>query len=173
MTSRRFQETADRLQHEGQKVLAIVSEYLCTLSERPIVYSGNPGDLAKTLPAHAPQQSRQIEDILDDVRAKIFPGLGNWQHPGFLSFYPSSTSVPAILSEIIIGTVGSVGLQWSANPIGMELECVVMNWLMDMLGAADDSPFRHTSEKGGGIIQNTAGEALAITMVAARVALST
>ena len=53
--------------------------------------------------------------------------LPGWQHPQFMAYYPSSSSVPAILSETVIASIGSVGLQWKSNPIGTELEVVVMD----------------------------------------------
>jgi len=96
------------------------------------------------------------------------PGVTHWQHPHFLSYFPSASSIPAIFADLITSAIGSVGLQWSANPIGTELECVVMDWLMRMLHAESDSPFLHTSGKGGGLIQNTAGEALVVILTAAR-----
>ncbi|MDQ3230773.1 MAG: pyridoxal-dependent decarboxylase, partial [Pseudobdellovibrionaceae bacterium] len=95
--------------------------------------------------------------------------ITHWQHPRFFAYYPATTSIPAILSELLIAALGSVGLQWSANPAATELECVVMDWVMRMLHAPDDSPFLHQSRQGGGLIQNTAGEAMAVVMVAARV----
>ena len=53
--------------------------------------------------------------------------MAGWQHPQFMAYYPSSSSVPAILSETVIASIGSVGLQWKSNPIGTELEVVVMD----------------------------------------------
>jgi len=44
-----------------------------------------------------------------------------------------------------------------------------MDWIGKMLQAKDDSPFLHSSGLGGGLIQNTAGEALVVVMTAARV----
>ena len=44
-----------------------------------------------------------------------------------MAYYPSASSVPAILSETVIASIGSVGLQWKSNPIGTELEVVVMD----------------------------------------------
>jgi glutamate/tyrosine decarboxylase-like PLP-dependent enzyme len=99
----------------------------------------------------------------------ILPGITHWQHPRFFAYYPATSSIPAVTSELLIAALGSVGLQWSANPAATELECVVMDWIMQMLHADDHSPFLHRSQQGGGIIQNTAGEAMATIMVAARV----
>eukprot|EP00913_Durusdinium_trenchii_P011684 g10972.t1 len=119
---------------------------------------------------------------------KSIPQQGVWKdHPKFMAYYPSSSSVPAILSETVIASIGSVGLQWKSNPIGTELEVVVMepreplrrvpaeyrrenkyprDWVAQFLGIGP--AFHHTSGVGGGIIQNTAGEAMLNIMICAR-----
>ncbi len=127
----------------------------------------SPGDIAARLPERAPRHAREFDKILRDVEDVIFPGLTHWQHPRFMAYYPSSTSVPAILAETLIAGSGVVGLQWAASPAATELEVRVMDWLAEMIGVGGD--FLHTSGRGGGIIQNTAGEAIANIMVAARV----
>jgi glutamate/tyrosine decarboxylase-like PLP-dependent enzyme len=110
-----------------------------------------------------------MDELVETVKRHILPATTHWQHPRFFAYYPATTSIPAMLSEWLIAAIGSVGLQWSANPAATELECVVMDWIMRMLHAPHDSPFLHQSRMGGGIIQNTAGEAMAVVMVAARV----
>lgn len=157
------------LDEQGRQVLALVSNHFSALSRKPVKPHQAPGALADQFERRPPHQPRTLDDILQQLQQRILPGITHWQHPKFFAYYPAASSIPAILSEIVISAIGSVGLQWSANPISTELECVVMDWLMDMLHAPDDSPFRHRSMRGGGIIQNTAGEALVVVMTAARV----
>ena len=128
-----------------------------------------PGQLAQLFPSEAPSEPQDWSAILAAIGTKILPGVTHWQHPRFLGYYPASSSLPAVLSELIIAALGSVGLQWSANPIGTELECVVMDWIARMIHIDQSSPFLHKSGRGGGLIQNTAGDALVAVMVAARI----
>lgn len=154
---------------DAAALLAVIEKHLQGLSAQAVKPTLSPGDVAAQFSSEAPESASAMRTILGELDAKILPYLTHWQHPGFFAYYPAATSIPAILSELLIASLGSVGLQWSANPAATELECVVMDWIAKMLHASEDSPFLHTSRRGGGIIQNTAGEALAAIMVAARV----
>ena len=156
------------IEAHGQEVIAFLAEHFAKVDHLPVAPDLKPGQLASLFSADLSAQGKDFTAILDEVKSKIMPGVTHWQHPNFLSYYPSASSVPAIFADLITAAIGSVGLQWSANPIGTELECVVMDWLMRMLHAESDSPFLHTSGKGGGLIQNTAGEALVVILTAAR-----
>lgn len=164
-----FQIDPNILDEQGNKVLSLVSKHFSELSGKPVKPHQKAGQLAAQFENTPPDQPQALDHILEQLQRRILPGITHWQHPKFFAYYPASSSIPAILSEIVISAIGSVGLQWSANPISTELECVVMDWLMDMLHAPLDSPFRHRSMRGGGIIQNTAGEALVVVMTAARI----
>eukprot|EP00438_Fugacium_kawagutii_P016284 Skav201198 [mRNA] locus=scaffold633:451867:453789:- [translate_table: standard] len=74
-----------------------------------------------------PEGPTDYGQILQKLEKNIFPGALSWQHPQFMAYYPSASSVPAILSETVIASIGSVGLQWKSNPIGTELEVIVMD----------------------------------------------
>ena len=155
-------------QEQAKDVLDYIETHFRGLSEAPVKPTLKPGDLAASFPEEAPRSPVDFSGIMNDLGSKIAPGLTHWQHPKFLSYYPSASSVPAILGELLVAAFGSVGLQWSANPIGTELECVVMDWIGKMIHAPADSPFLHSSNKGGGLIQNTAGESLVVVMTAAK-----
>lgn len=163
----------EKLKVYGNKTLEALERGLGQLASGPVRPHLKPGELAKLFPSDPPLQGRgkEFDKILEDVEEKILPGMTNWQHPNFLAFFPSATSIPAVLGELAMAATNQVGLQWQSNPIGTELEVIVMDWLTTMLHAPPDSPFRHTSGKGGGIIQNTAGETMAVAMIAARVCM--
>ncbi|MFW7379159.1 MAG: pyridoxal-dependent decarboxylase [Oligoflexus sp.] len=165
----RYQIDPQIFQENGTALIDFLRQHFQRLPETPIKPQLQPGSLAAAFQPEAPQEPKVFGQLLRDVEKKILPGITHWQHPRFFAYYPATSSIPAILSELIIAAFGAVGLQWSANPIGTELECVVMDWIARMLQFPEDSPFLHRSAKGGGIIQNTAGDALVAVMSAARV----
>ena len=169
MTSTEHDLNAESLLKHGTEIIEYLSERFKSLEDSNIKPDLKPGELASNFSSNAPLEPQKFASLIEDLENKIMPGVTNWQHPRFLSYYPATSSLPAILSELIIASIGSVGLQWSANPIGTELECVVMDWITKMLHADSDSPFLHTSGLGGGLIQNTAGEALVVIMTSARI----
>ena len=158
-----------RFLNECHQVIELISDHFSSLGEispRPEV---KPGELSSLFSKEAPLHGVQFSEILGQVKESIIPGVTQWQSPRFMSFYPANTSLPAMYADILITAIGSVGLQWSSNPIGTELECVVMDWLAQLLHCPKDSPYLHTSRVGGGLMQNTAGEGLCTMITAARV----
>ncbi len=168
-TSPSFALDPAQLQKAISLSLEILTQHLRSWNQTPVRSQHLPGALAKDISPAPPNEAKDIEDILHIFQKQILPAVTHWQHPRFFSYYPASTSIPAIISEMLMASIGSVGLQWSANPAATELECVVMDWLLDLLNSPLQSPYRHSSKQGGGLIQNTAGEAMAIIMVAARI----
>ncbi len=164
-----FSLLPETLQRELVPVIELLTRHLQGLEERAVKPAAEPGAFATHFSPEAPSQSLDLAVLLRTLSEHILPSVTHWQHPRFFAYYPSTASIPAIVSELIIATLGSVGLQWSANPAGTELECIVMDWIMKLLHAKQDSPFLHSSKRGGGVIQNTAGEAIAVIMVAARI----
>ena len=148
----------------GGEILKLLETYLADLPKKAVSPTFEPGQLATKFPDKPPQQACSLSETLTELKQTILPGATHWQHPRFMSYFPATTSVPAMFAELVVSAIGSVGLQWSANPIATELECVVMDWLVSMLGFPKDSPFYHTSKRGGGLIQNTAGDALVVIL---------
>lgn len=150
----------------GQQTLEAISRFTKSIPEKGVWKDVEPGQLAAEFQKDPPEGPTDYGQILQKLEKNIFPGALSWQHPQFMAYYPSASSVPAILSETVIASIGSVGLQWKSNPIGTELEVVVMDWVAKFLGLGP--AFHHTSGVGGGIIQNTAGEAMLNMMICAR-----
>ena len=159
-----------RLENEGADCLAMLSRHFARMADGSVSFSTprEPGDVAKQIAINPPAEATPMTTLLKDVEEVIFPGLTHWQHPRFMAYYPGNTSLPAILSETLCAGAAVVGLQWASSPSCTELEVRVMDWLADMIGLDPDSPFRHTSGKGGGLIQNTAGEAILNVFVCAK-----
>lgn len=150
----------------GQQTLAVIEKVTQSRGDKGVWPAVKPGDLAAKFDKDPPDGPTDYGQILQKLESKVFPGALSWQHPRFMAYYPSSSSVPAILSETVIASIGSVGLQWTSNPIGTELEVVIMDWVAKFLGIGP--AFHHSSGVGGGIIQGTAGESMLNMMICAR-----
>ena len=77
---------------------------------------------------------------LDDV---IVPGLVHWQHPSFFAYFPSNTSYPSILGELLAAGLGVQGMSWVTSPACTELETLMLDWMVELLDLPD--AFRSTS----------------------------
>ncbi|MCX6106550.1 MAG: pyridoxal-dependent decarboxylase [Proteobacteria bacterium] len=121
----------------------VLETHLSQIENTPVKPHIEPGTVAAKFAEHAPDQPSDIATLLNIFQNNLLPAVTLWQHPRFFAYYPAATSIPAIVSELLIASLGSVGLQWSANPAATELECVIMDWLLDLLHAPKESSFRH------------------------------
>ena len=64
----------------------------------------------------------------------ILPGITNWQHPGWFAYFPANTSPPSILGELVAAGLGVQGMLWSTSPAATEVESLMLDWLVDLMG---------------------------------------
>ncbi|EUB55630.1 Aromatic-L-amino-acid decarboxylase [Echinococcus granulosus] len=129
----------------------------------PIV---RPGFLVHQLPADPPQEGVKMETILEDVDRLLLPGVTHWNHPHFHAYFAMANSYPAVCADIISSAIGGIGFTWASSPVSTELEVVMTNWLVKMLGLPDF--YLHNVSGGGGVIGTTCSEQAVVTMMAAR-----
>src|SRR5438874_876779 len=117
------------------------------------------------LPLNPPVKGEAFDKILADIEPVILPGITHWQSPNFYAFFPCNASGPAILGDLLSSGLGVQGMLWATSPACTELEAHVMDWLVHML----DLPQKfHSTNTGGGVIQDTASSASLCALLAAR-----
>ncbi|XP_039048243.1 tyrosine decarboxylase 2-like [Hibiscus syriacus] len=124
-----------------------------------------PGYLRNLLPNSAPNQPDSFQHVLDDIQAKILPGVTHWQSPNYFAYYPSNSSVAGFLGEMLSAGINIVGFSWITSPAATELEMIVLDWLAKMLKLPEDFL---SAGQGGGVIQGTASEDVLVVLLAAR-----
>ncbi|HEX2419136.1 MAG TPA: aminotransferase class V-fold PLP-dependent enzyme, partial [Micromonosporaceae bacterium] len=123
-----------------------------------------PGEIAGRLPAGAPGDGESFDRILADLDSAVLPGITHWQHPSFFGYFPANTSGPSVLADLISSGFGVQGMLWTTSPACTELETVMLDWLVDLLGL----PKRFRSDtSGGGVIQDTASSAALVATLTA------
>uniref|UniRef100_T1KA73 Aromatic-L-amino-acid decarboxylase n=1 Tax=Tetranychus urticae TaxID=32264 RepID=T1KA73_TETUR len=105
---------------------------------------------------------------IDTFRPRKHNGhMTHWHSPRFHAYFPTASSYPAILADMLSGALGCVGFSWISSPICTELEMSMMDWLGKMLHLPSEFLFS-SHGKGGGVIQEAASESTLICMLAAR-----
>lgn len=145
-----------------------VAAYHETIEQRPVVSNQRPGYLRSLLPASAPVEGEEWEAIMQDVEKVIMPGVTHWQHPRFFAYYPTAHSFAATCADILSDSIGCMGFTWASCPAYTELEVVVLDWLVQLLGLPEKFL---SSGPGGGVINSTASEVTLTMMYAARSAM--
>lgn len=160
-----YHMTPDEFRKHGRAVVDWIADYYERVESLPVLSQVQPGQIRASLPPEPPAQGEPFERILADVDRLILPGITHWQSPNFFAYFPSNSSGPAVLGELLSAGLGVQGMLWATSPACTELETHVMDWLADMLGLPDR--FKSTSA-GGGVIQDTASSAALTAVLAAR-----
>ncbi len=125
-----------------------------------------PGEVFDALPREAPEDGEAWDEVFEDLEQIVLPGLTHWQSPRFFGYFPANASGAAIIGELLSAGLGVQGMLWSTSPACTEIETRVLDWLGRLAGLPE--VFLSESERGGGVIQGTASEAVLVAMVAAR-----
>ncbi len=136
----------------------VVAQY-AEIEGRPVLPRVEPGSLAALFPAAAPEDPESLESILADHRARIEPNATQWQHPGFMAYFPTSASAVGIVGELLMTALAQNPMLWRTSPIGTELEQVVVGWLRRAFGLPDAFD---------GFLTDTASTSSLIALAAAR-----
>jgi aromatic-L-amino-acid decarboxylase len=158
--------TPEEFRQHGHAMVDWIADYVANPGERPVFPEVKPGDIRAQLPEHPPTSPEPFTDVIADVERIIVPGLTQWQHPDFYAWYPSNTTYPSILGELMSSGLGINAMAWATSPAATELETLMLDWMQELLGLP--SQFRSTSATGGGVIQGTASESTLTAMLAAR-----
>ncbi|MFW2334551.1 pyridoxal-dependent decarboxylase [Ilumatobacter sp.] len=158
--------TPEDFRKHGHELIDMIAEYLEGVAEQRIVPDIDPGDVRAMLPEHPPTEPESWESVMADVERVVVPTITHWQHPNWFAYFPSNTSYPSILGELLSAGLGVQGMSWVTSPACTEIETLMLDWMQELLDLPDR--FRSTSEHGGGVIQGSASEAALVAILAAR-----
>lgn len=155
----------EEFRHYGHAVVDWIADYHARIESFPVLSRVQPGEIRAKLPAGPPAKGETFDQILADVERIILPGVTHWQSPNFFAYFPANASGPGILGDLLSSGLGVQGMLWSTSPACTELETLVLDWLVPMLGLPEK--FLSTGA-GGGVIQDTASSASLCALLAAR-----
>jgi aromatic-L-amino-acid decarboxylase len=115
-----------------------MADYIENTEQYPVKSQVKPNEIYDSLPDQAPEKGEPMPEILSDFHQHIMPGLTHWQSPNFFAYYPSNTSYPSIMAEMISAALGTQGMIWDTSPAATELEQKVTDWLKPVLGLPND-----------------------------------
>ncbi len=157
--------TPDEFRRHGHALVDWIADYRERVETFPVLSKAKPGELRRALPASPPLRGEPFDAMLADVERLILPGVTHWQSPSFFAYFPSNSSFPAVLGELLSAGLGVQGMIWATSPACTELETHVLDWLVDMLGLPEG--FKSSTD-GGGVIQDTASSSALCAVLAAR-----
>ncbi|KAM9405705.1 aromatic-L-amino-acid decarboxylase-like isoform 2-T2 [Salvelinus alpinus] len=143
---------ATEFRRRGKEMVDLIADYLENIEQRTVYPDVEPGYLRSLIPEEAPEEPDTYEDVVKDIERVIMPGVTHWHSPYFYAYFPTASSFPSMLADMLSGAIGCIGFSWAASPACTELETVMMDWLGKMLKLPEDF-IAGTHGQGGGVIQ--------------------
>ncbi len=136
-----------------------MADYLENVDSYPVKSNLKPGDILNKIPEHPPVYPEEMDQIFNDFKDILMPGITHWQSPNFFGYFPANSSYPSLLAEMLTSTLGAQCMIWETSPAAAELEEKVLNWIKDMIGLPNEFH---------GVIQDTASTASLVALLTAR-----
>lgn len=155
----------EEFRKQGYMIIDFLADYYRDIEKYPVRSQVEPGYLRKCLPDAAPYNPEPMDNIMQDIKTHIVPGITHWMSPNYFAYFPSSSSTAGFLGEMLSTGFNTVGFNWMSSPAATELESIVMDWLGKLLKLPNSFLF---SGNGGGVLQGTTCEAILCTLTAAR-----
>lgn len=118
-----------------------------------------PGEIRAQLPSEPPATGEPFAAVLNDLENVILPGLTHWNHPRFFAYFPTTTSEPGVLAEMLIAALNANAMLWRSSPAATELEQLALRWVARLIGLP---------EEWFGHIEDTASTSTLSALAAAR-----
>jgi aromatic-L-amino-acid decarboxylase len=157
--------SAEDFRRAGRDAVDWIADYFGRLEHLPVRSRLHPGEVRARLPPSPPGIGEPFEAVLRDLDTIMVPGLTHWQSPSFFAYFPSNSSGPSVLGELVSAALGVQGMLWITSPACTELETHVLDWLAQMLDLP--SAF-HSTGRGGGVIQDSGSSSTLCALLAAR-----
>lgn len=125
---------ADEFRAAGHALVDWIADYLQHAERYPVLAQVQPGEIARSLPAQAPEDGEDIGRILADVERVIVPGLTHWNSPTFFAYFSICASGPGVLADFLSSALNQQAMLWRTSPAATELEAVSLGWLRQLLG---------------------------------------
>lgn len=129
---------SDEFIKNGYKLVNWIADYLNNIEKYPPLAQVSPGDILKRIPQTPPTSGEEIEKVLADVDRILIDGITHWNHPGFMAYFNSTSSMPGILAELLSAAFNANGMLWKTSPAFTELEKAMMNWFRQMVGLPEN-----------------------------------
>jgi aromatic-L-amino-acid decarboxylase len=158
--------TPEEFKNRGYQLIDWIADYVENVEQQRVTSTVQPGQVRAQLDEHPPTTPDGFDAVMADTDRIIVPGLTHWLHPNFFAYFPSNSSYPSILGELLTAGLGVQGMSWVTSPACTEVETLMVDWMQELLGLPQS--FRSTSATGGGVIHGSASEASLASILAAR-----
>jgi len=123
----------------GYQLIDAISEFIGTISERPVTRGESPAQLHKLLNNKGlPDEGTPAEDLLPMASDLLFNHSLLNGHPKFMGYVTSSASPIGALADLLAASVNpNLGAQ-ILSPVATEIEKQTIRWLAEFIGVSPE-----------------------------------
>jgi aromatic-L-amino-acid decarboxylase len=123
----------DALQEISSQVTKLVSEYIATISERPVRAENYAGKTTSEIDTELSAEGLPLEQLLAECRTIMDLSRHNG-HPRFFGYVASPSTPVGAYGDLIASALNANITCWRSGPAGTELERLVVRWLGALIG---------------------------------------
>src|SRR6185369_15471223 len=123
----------DALREMSTEAMKLVSEYLTTISERPVRAENHAGKTTEAIDTELSAEGVPLEQLLAECRTIIDLSRHNG-HPRFFGYVASPSTPIGAYGDLIASALNANITCWRSGPAGTELERLVVRWLGSLVG---------------------------------------
>jgi hypothetical protein len=123
----------DALQEISSQVTKLVSEYIATISERPVRAENYAGKTTSEIATELSAEGLPLEQLLAECRTIMDLSRHNG-HPRFFGYVASPSTPVGAYGDLIASALNANITCWRSGPAGTELERLVVRWLGALIG---------------------------------------
>lgn len=142
----------------GHKIVDLLANYLNEIEDHPLLRDSEPAVIEKLFNEPIPEEGKSSDEILDELKEKLFPFITNVNHPGYFGLITPTPNPIGILGDFIASALNQNLGAYSIGPSAVEMEKRTVRWLCDLVGFPESAGGNLTS---GGMMANFIGMKLA------------
>ena len=123
----------DALQEISSQVTKLVSEYLATISERPVRAENYAGKTTEAIETELSVEGLPLDQLLAECRTIMDLSRHNG-HPRFFGYVASPSTPVGAYGDLIASALNANITCWRSGAAGTEVERMVVRWLGSLIG---------------------------------------
>src|SRR5215216_4933457 len=140
----------DALREISSQITKLVSEYMATISERPVRAENHAGKTTSEIEAELSTEGLPLDQLLAECRTIMDLSRHNG-HPRFFGYVASPSTPIGAYGDLIASALNANITCWRSGPAGTEIERMVVRWLGSLINYDRDASGLLTS---GGSMAN-------------------
>ena len=129
-----FLENPDEMRRSGYAVVDAIVDRWMSMGDGPAWQAASRDATEPLLDGPAPEEGRDLDELLSSVFGDVMPLAARVDHPRFLAFVPSSPTWASVLASFIVTGYNVFQGTWLESAGPSQIELTVTDWFREWMG---------------------------------------